>query len=268
MSAAFAEEMTFWDHLDDLRKRIIYALIFVGAVSTLLFIYMPVLFDQVILAPCHSSFIFYRWLAELSHFIPLTPDFFVAQFDVNLINVNLATQFMTHMSLSFWLAIMLSFPFIIYQLWLFVRPGLYDSERKNIGWAFLFGNFMFFLGVSISYLLVFPLTLRFLATYELSKEVKNFISLDSYIDNFTMMCFLMGIVFELPLLAMLLSKLGILNRHFFHSFRKHALVVIMILAAVITPTGDPFTLMVVFLPIYLLWELSALLVKPAPKEMS
>ena len=198
----------------------------------------------------------------------MMPDFFLAQFDVNLINVNLATQFMTHMSLSFWLAVVLSFPFIIYQIWLFVRPGLYVHERKNIGWAFLFGNFMFFLGVVVSYFLVFPLTLRFLATYELSREVKNFISLDSYIDNFTMMCFVMGIVFELPLLAMLLSKLGILNRAFFHKFRKHALVVIMILAAVITPTGDPFTLMVVFLPIYLLWELSALLVKPAPKELS
>jgi len=268
MKAGSVEEMTFWDHLDDLRKRIIYSLIFVGAASSLLFIFMPDLFDRVILAPCHSNFIFYRWLADLSHSVPVMPDFIVGKFDVNLINVNLATQFMTHMSLSFWLAVVLSFPFLIYQIWLFVRPGLYDHERKNIGWAFLFGNFMFFLGVAVSYLLVFPLTLRFLATYELSAEVKNFISLDSYIDNFMMMCFIMGIVFELPLLAMLLSKLGILNRSFFYTFRKHALVVIMILAAVITPTGDPFTLIVVFLPIYLLWELSAILVKPAVKDLS
>ncbi|MDP4269654.1 MAG: twin-arginine translocase subunit TatC [Bacteroidota bacterium] len=268
MKAASAEEMTFWDHLDDLRKRIIYSLIFVGLASIILFIYMPDLFDRVILAPCHSDFIFYRWLANLSHVVPIMPGFFLSRFDINLINVNLATQFMTHMSLSFWLAVVLSFPLIIYQIWLFVRPGLYDHERKNVGWVFLFGNFMFFLGVVVSYFLVFPLTLRFLATYELSREVKNFISLDSYIDNFTMMCFVMGIVFELPLLAMLLSKLGILRRTFFHKFRKHALVVIMILAAVITPTGDPFTLMVVFLPIYLLWELSALLVKPAPKDLS
>lgn len=263
MKAVSSEEMTFWDHLDDLRKRIIYSLIFVGVASVLLFIYMPSLFDRVILAPCHSDFIFYKWLGDLSRFVPVMPDFFVAKLDVRIINVNLATQFMTHMSLSFWLAVVLSFPFLIYQLWLFVRPGLYENERRNIGWAFLLGNFMFFLGVTVSYLLVFPLTLRFLATYELSREIQNFISLDSYIDNFMMLLFLMGIVFELPLLAMLLSKLGILNRSFFHKFRKHALVVILILAAVITPTGDPFTLTVVFLPVYLLWELSALLVRPA-----
>ncbi len=266
MEQTVAAEMSFWDHLDELRKVIFRSLIFVGAAASVLFFIMPDLFDRVILAPCHSDFIFYRWLSDLSRIIPVMPDFFVGKFEIKLINFNLASQFMTHMSLSFWLAVVLSFPFLIYQFWLFVRPALYEHERKNIGWAFLFGNVMFFIGAAIGYLMVFPLTLRFLATYELSTAIENRISLDSYIDNFLMLCFMMGLVFELPLLAMLLSKLGILTRSFFHKFRRHAIVAIMVLAAVITPTGDPFTLLVVFLPVYLLWEISALLVKPSVKD--
>ncbi len=258
-----AAGMSFWDHLDELRKVIFRSLIFIGAAASVLFFFMPDLFDRVILAPCHSDFIFYQWLSKLSRITPLMPGFFVGKFEIKLININLASQFMIHMSLSFWLAVVLSIPFLIYQFWIFVRPALYENERKNIGWAFLFGNIMFFIGAAIGYLMVFPLTLRFLATYELSSAIDNRISLDSYIDNFLMLCLMMGLVFELPLLAMLLSKLGVLTRSFFSKYRRHAVVAIMVLAAVITPTGDPFTLLVVFLPVYLLWELSALLVRPA-----
>ena len=119
---------------------------------------------------------------------------------------------------------------------------------------------MFFLGIVVGYVVVFPVTLRFLADYHVSQLVPNQISLDSYIDTFLMLIFMMGIVFELPLLAWALGKLGLLYRHFFKAYRRHAIVVLLVLAAIITPTGDPFTLCVVFLPIYLLYELSAFLV--------
>ncbi|KAA6314857.1 Sec-independent protein translocase protein TatC [termite gut metagenome] len=125
---------------------------------------------------------------------------------------------------------------------------------------------MFFLGCFVGYLLVFPMTLRFLAGYQLSDMIKNQISLDSYMDNFLMLIFIMGIVFELPLLSWLLSKLGLLNRSFFKKYRRHAVVALLILSAVITPSGDPFTLSVVFIPLYLLYELSSFFVKAAPKE--
>jgi sec-independent protein translocase protein TatC len=118
----------------------------------------------------------------------------------------------------------------------------------------------------VGYLMVFPLTLRFLAGYQLSAYIENSVSLDSYIDSFMMMCFIMGLVFELPLLSWFLSQLGILHKGFFNKFRKHAVVILLVAAAIITPSGDPFTLMVVFLPIYILWEVSALVVKKAPIE--
>ncbi|KAA6314211.1 Sec-independent protein translocase protein TatC, partial [termite gut metagenome] len=164
------------------------------------------------------------------------------------------------------LALILTFPYLAFELWRFISPALYADEKKNIKWVFMFGTVMFFLGCFVGYLLVFPMTLRFLAGYQLSDMIKNQISLDSYMDNFLMLIFIMGIVFELPLLSWLLSKLGLLNRSFFKKYRRHAVVALLILAAVITPSGDPFTLSVVFIPLYFLYELSSFFVKAVPKE--
>ncbi len=266
MSKLDDSEMTFWDHLDDLRKTLFRIAAFVGVASLVFFLYMPQIFDSVILAPTRNNFFLYQWFNEASKHIALFPDFVLGSFQVKVININLSSQFFIHMSTSFWFALVLSFPFVIYQLFLFVKPALYKHERKNAGWAFLFGNILFFIGVSIGYLIVFPLTLRFLAGYQLSKFIEQSVSLDSYMDSFLMLCFMMGLVFELPLLSWFLSQLGILNRGFFNRFRKHAIVVLLIIAAVVTPTGDPFTLMVVFLPIYMLWEISAMVVKRKPVE--
>ena len=266
MSEPNEGEMTFWDHLDDLRKTLFRIAAFIGVLSLVFFIYMKELFDSVILAPSRNNFFLYEWFNQASKKIPLFPDFCVGTFQVKVININLSSQFFIHMSTSFWFALVFSFPFVIYQFFLFVKPALHENERKNAGWAFFFGNVLFFIGIAIGYLLVFPLTLRFLAGYQLSTYIENSVSLDSYMDSFMMLCFMMGLVFELPLLSWFLSQLGILHRGFFNKFRKHAIIILLIIAAVVTPTGDPFTLMVVFLPIYMLWEISALVVKRKPKE--
>lgn len=254
-------EMTFWDHLDELRKILFRIAAFVAVISLAFFSYMNELFDNVILAPSRNDFFLYEWMNRMSGKLPIFPDFCVGNFQVKIININLSSQFFIHMSTSLWFALVFSFPFVIYQIFIFVKPALYSHEQKNAGWAFFFGNILFYIGVAIGYLLVFPLTLRFLAGYQLSSYIENSVSLDSYMDNFLMLCFIMGLVFELPLLSWFLSKLGILHRSFFNKFRKHAAVIILIIAAIITPSGDPFTLMVVFLPIYMLWEISALVVK-------
>lgn len=253
--------MSFWDHLDELRKILFRIAVFVVIMALVFFSYMRELFDSVILAPAQNDFIFYRWLNKFAERFPVLPDFCIGEFHVNIININLASQFFIHISTSFWFAMVFSFPFVIYQLFLFVKPALYSNERKNAGAAFLFGNILFYIGVALGYLMVFPLTLRFLAGYELSSYIQNSVSLDSYISSFLMLCFVMGLVFELPLLSWILSQIGILKKNFFNQFRKHAIVILLVLAAFITPSGDPFTLMVVFLPIYMLWELSALVVK-------
>ena len=255
------QEMSFWDHLDVLRGVLIKIAVVLVAMAIVFFVLMPSIFDNIILAPCKGNFVLYRIFEKVTAGVPGLPQFQAEGFHVELINIKLASQFFIHMSTSFWLALVFSFPIVIYLLWSFVSPALYEHEKRGIKRAFAFGNLMFFLGVAVGYFVVFPITLRFLADYHVSAMVPNQISLDSYMDTFLMLIFIMGIVFELPLLAWLLGKIGVLKRSFFKKYRRHAIVVLLILAALITPTGDPFTLTVVFLPIYFLYEMSAWLVK-------
>jgi sec-independent protein translocase protein TatC len=259
-------DMSFWDHLEELRHTLfkIGGVLVVFAIA--FFIFMPDIFDNIILAPCKGDFVLYQLFENITKKFPSLPQFSTEGFKVELININLASQFFIHMTTSLWLAVVFAFPFIVWFLWNFIKPALYENERKGSERAFLLGVTMFFLGVAVGYFVVFPITLRFLAEYKVSELVPNQISLNSYMDNFLMLIFIMGIVFEMPLVAWLLSKMGFLHREFFHNYRRHAVVVLLVLAAFITPTGDPFTLCIVFLPLYLLYELSAYFVSPTPKE--
>lgn len=253
-------QMSFWEHLDELRGVLIKIALTVVVAAVVLFVYMPSIFDTVILAPCHGDFVLYRLFERITESVAWAPRFTGQGFEVKLINIELASQFFIHMSTSFWLALVLTFPVVVYLLWSFVSPGLYEHEKRGARKAFAVGNLMFFMGVAVGYLVVFPVTLRFLADYHVSALVPNQISLSSYMDTFMMLIFVMGLIFELPLVAMMLGRAGLLRRHYFKRYRRHAVVALLVLAALITPTGDPFTLMVVFLPIYLLYELSAMLV--------
>ncbi len=261
-----SQEMSFWDHLEELRWTLLRSIIALVVFAIVGFCFMPFLFDKVIMAPCHADFFLYEYMCKLSSLSSYIPDFCDDTFHVEIINIKLASQFLTHMSSSFWLALVLTFPYLMFEIWRFVSPALYDHEKKNVRWVFLFGSVMFFIGCLIGYVLVFPMTLRFLATYQLSETIANQISLDSYMSNFLMLIFVMGIVFELPLVSWFLSKLGILNRSFFKKHRRYAIVILLFAAAIITPSSDPFTLSIVFFPLYFLWELSAMFVRPAPKE--
>lgn len=261
-------EMGFWGHVDALRNLLLRGALIVVVLTIALFAVMPWIFDSVILAPCRSDFILYRLFEKITSLSPALPAFDNAGFEVKLINIQLASQFFIHMSTSFWLAVILSMPVLMYLLWGFVAPALYPGEKRGVKRAFLLGNVMFYIGVAMGYFIVFPVTLRFLAEYQVSEMVPNQISLDSYMDNLMVLILVMGLVFELPLVSWLLGTMGILKRHFFVTFRRHAIAALLILAAVITPTGDPFTLMIVFLPIYGLWEASAFLVPDARDEDS
>lgn len=259
--------MTFWDHAEQLRGTLLRIAAVVFALAVVLFMFMGDIYDNVVLAPCRGDFPLYRlldWIERESGMVDFPAG--SGSFHVDLINTELASQFFLHMSTSGWLALVLGFPYVIYQLWRFVSPGLYPNERRNAGGAFFWGCLMFYVGVAVGYFLVFPLTLRFLATYQLSEMIPNIITIDSYMDNFIVLTLVMGMMFQLPLLAWLLGRIGLLKRSFFDRYRRHAIVVLLILAALITPTGDPFTLFVVFFPIYLLWESSARLV-PQPEDV-
>lgn len=260
------QELTFWGHLDVLRTSLFHIVIALVICMAGGLIALQYIFDSFVLGPTHGDFFLYRWLSSVGKVVPFAPDFSADGFHVDIININVASQFMVHMTTAFWLALLLAFPYVLYELWAFIRPALYPKEKKNVGTAFFFGAGMFYLGCAVGYTVVFPFTFRFLTTYQLSTEITNQISLNSYMSNFLVIIFIMGVVFEIPLLAWVLSQLGLISRPFLREYRKHAVVVLLILAAVITPSGDPFTLAVVFIPLFLLYELAILVVRPGSPE--
>lgn len=259
-------EMPFWDHLEALRWTLLRIVIALLALVVAGFAFVPGIFDRVVMAPARGDFFLYSLLERLSSVAPIVPDALNEPFRADIINIRLSSQFLLHITLSLWIALLVAFPYIMFELWRFVRPALYSAERRKVRFAFVFGTVMFYAGCAVGYAVVFPLTLRFLYTYQISFEIANQLSLDSYMDNFIMIIFMMGVVFELPLMAMLMSRLGLMDRSFFSRYRRHAIVACLTLAAVITPSADPFTLTAVFIPIYVLWEVSAFLVKPRPKR--
>lgn len=257
---ASKESTTFWDHLDELRSvlfRVAGVVVILGVAS---FCLVPWLFEHFVMAPANPDFITYRVIDRIGG---LSGAVFDNDMNINIVSLELTSQFFVHMSAACWFAFLVGFPIILYLLWGFVAPGLYEHEKKGARMAFLFGNVMFYLGASVGYFIVFPIAMRFLAGYSLSEDIKPMISLESYMDNFFMLLIMMGAVFELPLLSWILGKIGLLTKGFFKKYRRHAIVVLLIVAALITPTGDPFTLFLVFIPIYALWEGSALLVPPS-----
>jgi len=243
--------MSFWDHLEELRWCIFRVLIVLLIVLVGCFIALPRIFDTVILGPTHSDFFVYRLLGFL----------YGSGSDVQIININVASQFLTHISTAFWISLVLVFPYLLYQLWVFIRPALYENEVKGVKKAFVGGSAQFYIGCALGYLVIFPIIFKFLTQYRIGGEVVNQISLNSYMNIFLTMIFIMGLVFEMPILAWLLGNLGIINKSLLKSWRRYAVVVLLVLAALITPTGDPFTLLVVFLPLYLLYEFSILTLK-------
>lgn len=251
------DELTFWEHLDELRGCLFKILIAVVTAAVAAFCEKEFLFNLV-LAPKSSDFITYRVFERISG--NLEP------FNVELMNYNLAQQFMLHMKVSVYTGALIVSPYIIWVLMSFITPALYKNERKVAWGTIICGSIMFFLGVLVNYLLIFPLTLRFLGTYQVSEAVSNIISLESYIGTLLMLCFTMGIVFELPILSWMLGKIGLLKSNWMKKYRRHAILAILIISAVITPSGDAFTLLIVSLPIYLLYELSILVVKGIDKR--
>lgn len=256
------KEMTFWDHLEVLRWSLFRIVAVLAVILVACFIAMPRIFDTFILGATGGDFFLYKWLAHMGGSgNPLLPDFSNGDFHVDIININVASQFLTHITTSFWLSLLIVFPYAIYEIWRFVRPALFPNEQRGVKKAFAYGGMLFYVGCAVGYTLVFPLTFRFLTQYQVGESIVNQISLNSYMTNFLTLVFVMGVVFEIPILAWILSSLGILHKSFLREYRKVAVTALLILAALITPSGDPFTLMVVFLPLYMLYELSILVVK-------
>jgi len=254
-----SKNLSFWGHLEELRRMFFRTAVVLAALMVVIFLNKSFVFDTIILAPRSSDFILYRWLCALSNYLPfdgLCGD----SFKITLININLTSQFFIHLSTSFYVAVVLGFPYLIWEIWRFISPALYPNEQRSIRRGFFFSSFLFYTGVAVGYLLIFPLTIQFLGNYQVSDAVPNQISLQSYISTLTSLVLAMGIVFELPMLVLVLSHMGIVNRKFMRRYRRHALVALLLLSVIITP-ADVFSTIMATIPLYLLYEFSIFICK-------
>jgi sec-independent protein translocase protein TatC len=258
------KEMSFLQHLEELRWHLVRASAAVVFFGVIVFLNRQFIFDDVILAPRSPNFITNRlfgWLAVQLN----SPDLAINTKPFQLINIDLAGQFSIHLSLAIIGGIIISIPYILWEFWRFVRPALYENERKHVTGAVVYSTFLFLLGVSFGYFLIVPLTTHFFGSYQVSQEVLNQINLVSYISSVTTIVLGSAIVFELPIVMYFLTKVGLAGTSFFKAYRKHAFIVLLCLAAIITPP-DAFSMLLVTGPLALLYELGILMARMVEKK--
>ncbi len=244
------QEMSFLDHLEELRWHIIRSLGSVIFFAIIVFVFKEFVFDNIIFAPRRDDFITYRFMCLLSEFTCFKPPEF------NIIPRDFGEKFFTHLKISFWLGIIISFPYIFYEIWKFIKPGLYKNEQKAATGMVFICSSLFLTGVGFGYFIISPFAIKFLAGYTLSsEEVINSSSLASYVSYLTMFTIPAGIVFELPVVVYFLSRIGILTPAFMRTYRRHAIVVILIFAAIITPP-EVITQILIGIPVIILYEIS------------
>ena len=249
------KDYSFWDHLDELRKYLLRAFIVFFILFIVLFNFKEFLFDRFLFSFIHEDFITYQWIASIAQSLDLS-SFQSPKIDFTLINTKLPGQFMAHISVSALAAAVINFPFLVYQLWRFIAPALYTHEKKRIRYSAFIIVFLFFLGALFAFFIITPLSVLFLGNYQVSEQVENMITLSSYLSVFTTSVLFTGLLFELPIVLRVLVSIGLTTVEGLKKYRKHAIVVGLILSAIITPTTDPFTMLLVALPVYFLYEIS------------
>lgn len=254
--------MTFGEHLEVLRQMLFRIIAVVSVIAIVVFCFKDKTFE-LLLAPSKWDFVTYRYIEKFLHW--LGSSFTFSEYHVNLIATELSSQFMTHVTAAFYLGLLGASPYIIYELFRFITPALYENERKySIRMAIVI-YILFIVGVLMSYFILFPISFRFLGTYSVSDMVESNITLGSYIGTFTTLTLIMGLVFQLPVIAFILGKIGAVQSDLLRRYRKHALVVIMVVAAIITPP-DLMTLVLVTIPLYLLFEVSIGILRRTEKK--
>lgn len=258
--------MTFWEHLDELRGSLIRMAVAVVACAIVAFLFKEELFG-IILAPQDEGFITYRLLDKISQALMPSAALTMEGLDVQLINTGLAHQFLLHVRASLYAGVIVTSPYLIYLIFRFVSPALYAHERHQAIRLVSWGYLLFVLGVLVSYLLIFPIVFRFLGTYQVSTAVANTITLESYMSSLMSITLAMGILFEIPAICWILGRMGVINASLMKRYRRHVIVALLIVAAIITPTSDIFTLTLVALPMWLLYEAGILIVKKTNRQI-
>ncbi|WDF68048.1 twin-arginine translocase subunit TatC [Sphingobacterium oryzagri] len=248
-------EMSFFDHLEVLRWHIIRSVLAIAVFAILSFSFYDFVFNEVIMGPKNLDFWTYRMMCKVGDLLNLE-GFCVQKIPFNIINTELAGQFMLQINSCLLMALALGFPYLLFEVWLFVKPALTDIERRSAQGFVVYASLLFILGALFGYYIVVPLSVNFLANVSLSEEITNQITIDSYLSTIATLTLGCGIVFLLPILVFILSKIGLMTPEFMRASRRYATVIILIIAAVITPTADVITLLTVSAPMFLLYELS------------
>ena len=255
-----ANELTFFEHIEELRWHIIRALISVVVISIGVFAAKNFVFQHVILGPTSPDFITYQFFCNLS------PDFCFYPQNLQIITRDIQEQFISHIKVSLWLGFIIAFPYIFYEFWKFIKPGLYKNEIKAAKGMVVICSLLFLFGVSFGYFLIAPVAITFLSAYSVSPEIANTTTLAALVNSITMFTLPTGLIFEMPVVMYFLAKIGLVTGNFLSKYRRHSVVIITILSAVITPSPDVFTMLMVGIPLYLLYEISIVVTKRIDKE--
>jgi len=257
-------EMTFLEHLEELRWHLIRSVLAIVIFSITAFIFKDFIFDTILLGPSNIDFWTNRMLALLGDKLNIS-GLTLNNKPLVLQNTAVAGQFIAHIKISLITGLVLGFPYLFYEFWRFIKPALYQNEQKHASGAFFYITFLFVLGMMFGYYLITPFSINFLYNYQVSEIVKNIPTLASYVSLVTSIVLVSGILFELPVLIYFLSRIGLVTPSFLRRYRKHALVVILLVAGIITPTPDMFTQLMVSLPMILLYEIGILLSRSVEK---
>ena len=254
------DEMSFLDHLEDLRWHVIRAIIAIGIAGVVAFMFKEFIFDVILLGPKHASFPTYQTLCRLSQILGLDESFCFDKLPFKIQSRKVASQFSVHLWTSVLAGFIVAFPYVLYQVWSFIAPGLYQKERSYGRWFIFVTSFLFFIGVLFGYYVISPLSIRFLGTYQVSSEVFNEFDLESYIGLVRTSVLASGLMFQLPIIIYFLAKLGLVTPDFLKQNRKYAFVLILIVSAIITPP-DVASQFIVSIPVFILYEVSIIITK-------
>jgi sec-independent protein translocase protein TatC len=249
-------EMSFIDHLEELRWHIIRSVIAIVIAAIVFFVYVKEIVNAVLLAPAYDNFVAYGWFCKASHFLGLGDAVCMNGVKVSFISTEMTGQFISSFTVAFVGGFVVAFPYVFWEFWRFVKPALSEKEKRNTRGVIFWVSALFFAGVAFGYYILTPFMVNFYFSYSLSPLIEIKPTFSDYLENMIYTTVGIGVLFQMPLLVMVLAKIGIVTARFLRKYRRHAFVLILIAAAIITPSTDPFSLTIVTIPLYLLYEAS------------
>lgn len=259
-------EMSFIDHLEDLRWHVIRSVIAILVGAVIVFTYSDYVVDEILFAPTRSNFISAKWLCSLGHKIGIGNVLCFPEVKAKFLENTMTGQFIASFTLAFIGGFILAFPYVFWEFWKFLRPALSPNERKKTRGIIVWVSLLFFVGVAFGYFILTPFMVNFYFNYKLSSQIEIMPSFSDYLENLVYTTAGIGVLFQMPLLVMVLARIGIVTGSFLRKYRKHAFIIILIAAAIITPSTDPFSLTIVTIPLYLLFEASVVIASRIEKR--